>query len=284
MIAEDIAKVAHEANRAYCETIGDFTQLPWDDAPQWQRESARMGVDLHLSGDFPPEASHVSWMQNKLDEGWKHGPVKDPEKKEHPCIVPFDQLPREQQAKDYLFQGIVHALRGFLCLLVVACLSGCVATTPAFGGKTKAETSFVDVDGTHYTRNVELPAGVALEGQDAMSLSIGPDGAYQLNIGQSGGADSTAQGAMMTQVGLAQIQAVSSGFSAGLNFLGQAVQAAVPIFLKQLDNELALGTIDAEQHAVMSTAFMDWFTKLPIPQQPTQSAPSTTTFPFMPGN
>jgi len=37
--------------------------------------------------------------------------VKDTEKKEHPCIVPFDQLPREQQAKDYLFRGVVHAVR-----------------------------------------------------------------------------------------------------------------------------------------------------------------------------
>ena len=70
-----------------------------------------MGVDLHTMGDFGPEASHISWMNQKLDDGWKYGHVKYPEKKEHPCLVPFDQLPREQQAKDFIFRAVVHALR-----------------------------------------------------------------------------------------------------------------------------------------------------------------------------
>ena len=106
-----IAKVCHEANRAYCEALGDFSQPSWEAAPDWQRESARMGVDLHLSGDFGPEASHVAWMKHKLQEGWTYGPEKRPELKQHHCLVPFDQLPREQQAKDYIFRAIVHAMR-----------------------------------------------------------------------------------------------------------------------------------------------------------------------------
>ena len=107
---EHVARIAHEVNRAYCQSLGDFSQPSWESAPEWQRASARIGVGLHTMGDFGPEASHISWMQQKLSEGWKYGPVKDPEKKEHPCLVPFDQLPREQQAKDFLFRGVVHAL------------------------------------------------------------------------------------------------------------------------------------------------------------------------------
>ncbi len=107
---DQIAQVAHGVNRAYCQALGDDSQPGWYSAPEWQRSSARMGVDLHLSGDFGPEASHASWMKQKLDEGWKYGPVKDPEKKEHPCMVPFDQLPREQQAKDYIFREVVHGV------------------------------------------------------------------------------------------------------------------------------------------------------------------------------
>lgn len=106
-----IARVCHEVNKAYCEALGDRSQPAWEDAPEWQRASARMGVGLHVSGDFGPEASHISWMQQKLDDGWKYGPVKDPEKKEHPCMVPFNQLPQEQQAKDFIFRAVVHALR-----------------------------------------------------------------------------------------------------------------------------------------------------------------------------
>jgi len=106
-----IARVCHEVNRAYCQALGDDSQLPWEEAPAWQRESARMGVDLHLMGDFGPEASHIAWMKNKLDEGWVYGEVKDPEKKTHHCLVSFDELPREQQAKDFIFRAVVHALR-----------------------------------------------------------------------------------------------------------------------------------------------------------------------------
>lgn len=107
---DDVARVCHEANRALCQAFGDHSQPSWEDAPEWQRISARMGVDLHQSGDFGPEASHISWMHQKITDGWVYGPEKDPEKKTHPCIVPFDQLPPEQQAKDYVFRAIVHAM------------------------------------------------------------------------------------------------------------------------------------------------------------------------------
>ncbi len=112
---ENIARVCHEANRAYCHTLGDVSQTAWDAAPDWQRESARMGVDLHLMGNFGAEASHLSWMKQKLDDGWKYGAVKDPEKKEHPCLVAFDDLPVDQQMKDHLFRAIVHSFKGVLC-------------------------------------------------------------------------------------------------------------------------------------------------------------------------
>jgi hypothetical protein len=106
-----IARVCHEVNRAYCQALGDNSQSAWEEAPEWQRVSARMGVDLHLAGNFGPEASHIAWMRQKQEEGWAYGPAKDPELKQHPCMLPFDELPPEQQAKDFIFRAIVHALK-----------------------------------------------------------------------------------------------------------------------------------------------------------------------------
>ncbi len=114
MNKEQIARVAHEVNRAYCETLGDTSQSAWHDAPDWQQASALAGVDLHLSGDHGPEASHENWMAQKLNDGWKYGAIKNPDTKEHPCLVPFDELPKDQQAKDFLFRGVVHALEPLL--------------------------------------------------------------------------------------------------------------------------------------------------------------------------
>ena len=111
---EQIARIAHETNRAYCQSIGDNSQPAWEDAPLWQKTSALQGVAFHLrnhqNGITPsPSASHESWLEEKRADGWKYGPVKDPTKKEHPCFVQFDQLPVEQRLKDYLFGAIVRA-------------------------------------------------------------------------------------------------------------------------------------------------------------------------------
>jgi hypothetical protein len=108
---DKIARLCHEVNRAYCQALGDDSQVSWEDAPEWQRESERMGVDMHLMGDFGPEASHIGWMNQKIRDGWTYGPVKDAEKKEHPCMVAFELLPREQQAKDHIFRAIVHCFK-----------------------------------------------------------------------------------------------------------------------------------------------------------------------------
>lgn len=106
-----IAAICHGANRNYCVQLGDYSQPEWDIAPAWQRVSAIKGVEFHIENpDAGDAASHESWMREKIDAGWVYGPEKDADKKTHPCIVPFDQLPKEQQRKDALFRAIVHAL------------------------------------------------------------------------------------------------------------------------------------------------------------------------------
>ena len=107
---EEIARVCHEVNRAYCEALGDTSQPPWDEAPEWQKESAMSGVNLHINyPDAGPEASHVSWMKEKVDAGWVYGAVKDPEAKTHPCVVPYSDLPEHQRQKDAIFFAIVRS-------------------------------------------------------------------------------------------------------------------------------------------------------------------------------
>ena len=105
-----IAALCHAANAAYCASLGDDSQVAWDAAPEWQKESAIKGVQFCLANpDAPPSANHDSWMAEKVKAGWVYGEVKDPAATPptHPCIVPFDQLPREQQFKDVLFKTIV---------------------------------------------------------------------------------------------------------------------------------------------------------------------------------
>lgn len=105
-----IARVCHEANRAWCLTQGDNSQVPFDEAPQWQRDSAIDGVMFHINNpDADANASHDNWMAEKVRLGWVYGAVKDAEAKTHPCMVPFEELPWDQQVKDRLLRAIVHA-------------------------------------------------------------------------------------------------------------------------------------------------------------------------------
>lgn len=114
MMTENIelaAKTAHEVNRAYCTGLGDDSQLAWEDAPDWQREGSRMGVKMIIANpDSSASACHESWLAQKVKDGWKYGLVKDAEKKEHPCLVPFDNLPDYQIAKDVLFGAAVRGV------------------------------------------------------------------------------------------------------------------------------------------------------------------------------
>jgi len=40
------------------------------------------------------------------------GETKDPDKKQHPCLVPYNELSKEQQIKDALFTAIVDSFKG----------------------------------------------------------------------------------------------------------------------------------------------------------------------------
>lgn len=110
--AEEIARVAHEANRAWQIVTGDpQPSPPWDEAPEWQRASAVDGV-RHAQNGATAEQLHEAWCDYKRADGWTHGPTKDPEARTHPCLVPYEELDEAQHRKDALFQAVVMALTG----------------------------------------------------------------------------------------------------------------------------------------------------------------------------
>ena len=111
--AEAIARVCHEANRTVQVLTGDPAPSPaWDDAPEWQRQSAVDGVAAAREG-ISGEDQHEAWCEHKRADGWVYGATKDADARTHPCLVPYSELPVEQRAKDELFVAVVRALSGW---------------------------------------------------------------------------------------------------------------------------------------------------------------------------
>lgn len=104
------ARIAHEVNRLVCLENHDSSQPSWDEAPDWQRDSAMAGVQaVFADPSTTPKQSHENWRRHKVFDGWQWGEVKDVEKKLHPCMVPYEELPLEQKAKDAFFITITRA-------------------------------------------------------------------------------------------------------------------------------------------------------------------------------
>jgi hypothetical protein len=68
-----------------------------------QLDSLINGVKYALDNpNMTPEQNHKNWMKCKIEQGWVYGEVKDFEKKTHPDIVPFDELPKVEKDKDIM--------------------------------------------------------------------------------------------------------------------------------------------------------------------------------------
>ncbi len=43
---------------------------------------------------------HEVWAQNRLNDGWSYGVVRDAAKRHHPCLVPYEELPENEKEYD----------------------------------------------------------------------------------------------------------------------------------------------------------------------------------------
>ena len=60
------------------------------------------------------ENVHENWAKSRMDQGWILGPERSDEKKTHPCLIPYDELPEVE--KDYDRQTATQTLKLILAL------------------------------------------------------------------------------------------------------------------------------------------------------------------------
>jgi hypothetical protein len=111
MKIEKIAELCYEACRSVDRAVdGKDTKNEWLYAPNDHRNRVRSGVATFIDNpDITPEELHDAWTEEMKSDGWTHGETRDETKKEHPSMVPFNQLPMGEQVKDYIFIYLVRA-------------------------------------------------------------------------------------------------------------------------------------------------------------------------------
>lgn len=91
----------HEANKEIQQQTGEYI-------PQLSEHLTKSILDgVYYVLDNPnctPEQQHNNWVHFKRADGWRYGQTKDFERKEHPCLVPYSELPEIQQRKDTVFR------------------------------------------------------------------------------------------------------------------------------------------------------------------------------------
>lgn len=55
------------------------------------------------------ENVHDVWAKSRIDEGWTFGNERNDEKKTHPCLVPYNQLPEIE--KDYDRKTAINSIK-----------------------------------------------------------------------------------------------------------------------------------------------------------------------------
>ena len=73
-----------------------------------------LSADLEQLVERLSENNHDHWAQQRINEGWRYGSTRDDHKKEHPDLVPYDQLPESE--KEYDRKTVIEALKAIIAL------------------------------------------------------------------------------------------------------------------------------------------------------------------------
>jgi hypothetical protein len=60
----------------------------------------RLNADLLALAELLAKNTHEIWARERLRQKWRFGPKRDDDKKEHPRLVPFENLPEAEKKVD----------------------------------------------------------------------------------------------------------------------------------------------------------------------------------------
>jgi len=62
--------------------------------------SVRLPREIAELTELLAKNTHENWAKQRISEGWRHGPKRDDSKKEHPSLIPYEQLSESEKEYD----------------------------------------------------------------------------------------------------------------------------------------------------------------------------------------
>jgi len=62
--------------------------------------SVQMSSELMALAETLARNVHENWASDRIKQGWKYGAERNDDKKEHPCLIPYEDLPEEEKEYD----------------------------------------------------------------------------------------------------------------------------------------------------------------------------------------
>lgn len=71
-----------------------YTPKPMD------TEDIRLDDEILELGEMLAKNAHDVWARERINQGWTYGITRNDGKKEHPCLVPYEELPESEKNYD----------------------------------------------------------------------------------------------------------------------------------------------------------------------------------------
>ena len=69
--------------------------------PQPMDTSAqKLPEELEILVEKMAKNVHEIWAQTRINQGWSYGDVRNDELKQHPCLIPYEELTEEEREYD----------------------------------------------------------------------------------------------------------------------------------------------------------------------------------------
>lgn len=63
-------------------------------------DDIELGKELEDLVEAMAKNVHEVWAKNRIKQGWSYGAERNDEKKYHPCLVPYEELPDAEKKYD----------------------------------------------------------------------------------------------------------------------------------------------------------------------------------------